>query len=630
MTFREVVSAVVLFTRGTLKERSQFLFHVYGGNDEATISTEDIEQLLLRSERPMDDGLARSLAAFPDVDLARFQDLVRMHPRATSLFAWANLPPRVFPQSDPSAPTYFETLAEVSEGAFTEAEVADLEKGYSRARYRGANYSGVFDQLAFAKTVGPILTPALAQHVFRAMDADADGSLSLRELVCAMARCCRGPPQVRLAFCFEVFDTGRAGRLDVEEVAGMLAALDELERPPARLVSQVSVEESTVAAAALGPGSLEAPAATKVDCEPFSSALRVSATIRSAAEAVMTQYAVMSPALLLPATITTTTTSSAMPGAAAKSAVEGEGAGEGEGGGKGEDEGDHQRRRQQQREQQCLSLEGFSAWATRTGAVDRLQEALTQAAHLHLGLRPASVREEARIINAYLRRLPANQAGSGGGPGDDVVYLISSQWWQGWQQRASGANPAASRGASPANGKADVSGEEMGPIDNLALVRSPGMFEKTVYSRWGPRVKRSIVAGRDFTVLTEPVWQALHQWYGGGPALARPTMRDASNRLDLELHPLSLKVMRHTHTAATRSLDEESAAPASGKGVPDKPQVSFFFFTDCSRHQTIGQVVAYVCREQKRLPKGLGRISPENARLWDYRNHDRPMLLDEG
>ena len=39
----------------------------------------------------------------------------------------------------------------------------------------------------------------------------------------------------------------------------------------------------------------------------------------------------------------------------------------------------------------------------------------------------------------------------------------------------------------------------------------------------GGKLKRNIplVRGRDFEIIPEPVWRALQQWYGGGPALPR-------------------------------------------------------------------------------------------------------------
>ena len=39
----------------------------------------------------------------------------------------------------------------------------------------------------------------------------------------------------------------------------------------------------------------------------------------------------------------------------------------------------------------------------------------------------------------------------------------------------------------------------------------------------GGKLKRNIplCRGRDFEIIPEPVWRALQQWYGGGPALPR-------------------------------------------------------------------------------------------------------------
>ena len=66
----------------------------------------------------------------------------------------------------------------------------------------------------------------------------------------------------------------------------------------------------------------------------------------------------------------------------------------------------------------------------------------------------------------------------------------------------------------------------------------------------GGKLKRNIplCRGRDFEVIPEPVWRALQQWYGGGPALPRTvTLQPLSKTLCLRLvFPITMDDSRVT------------------------------------------------------------------------------------
>ncbi|KAK2574456.1 Ubiquitin carboxyl-terminal hydrolase 32 [Acropora cervicornis] len=88
-----------------------------------------------------------------------------------------------------------------------------------------------------------------------------------------------------------------------------------------------------------------------------------------------------------------------------------------------------------------------------------------------------------------------------------------------------------------------------GPIDNVPLVETETR-KVMVLTGEGGKLKRNIplCRGRDFEIIPEPVWRALQQWYGGGPALPRtvisPTNGDPNP--ELELYPISLRLFRHS------------------------------------------------------------------------------------
>lgn len=60
---------------------------------------------------------------------------------------------------------------------------------------------------------------------FQAFDENGDGHLDLKELVCGVSACSRGPLTERQKFCYKVFDIRRKKQLVAEEIVNMLSIL---------------------------------------------------------------------------------------------------------------------------------------------------------------------------------------------------------------------------------------------------------------------------------------------------------------------------------------------------------------------------------------------------------------------
>lgn len=43
-------------------------------------------------------------------------------------------------------------------------------------------------------------------------------------------------------------------------------------------------------------------------------------------------------------------------------------------------------------------------------------------------------------------------------------------------------------------------------------------------------------------IITEPLWDALYHWYGGGPIISRRVIKAYNKKLELELYPLLLHI----------------------------------------------------------------------------------------
>jgi hypothetical protein len=106
-----------------------------------------------------------------------------------------------------------------------------------------------------------------------------------------------------------------------------------------------------------------------------------------------------------------------------------------------------------------------------------------------------------------------------------------------------------------------------------------------------------------FAVLSQGAWELLHGWYGGGPALLRPTVEEGGlggrpSEIQLELTLLKLAV----------SLDgEDHEAMARATGAPLTLRIS--------RGASVQQCLERIC--------DAWQLDVAHCRLWDYYNKRR-------
>jgi ubiquitin C-terminal hydrolase len=152
---------------------------------------------------------------------------------------------------------------------------------------------------------------------------------------------------------------------------------------------------------------------------------------------------------------------------------------------------------------------------------------------------------------------------------------------------------------------------------------------KLTITDWGAKLRPDVAKDRDFKLLSEEIWTALHTWYGGGPALPRPLFRE-DGKVSVEIHPLTLKIMHHTSKGKLFGGLSAKLGMDSDKAPEDeKLQTSLWFYTDCSCNDTVGRVVKMVIKAQAQLTDGRRDASNVGARLWDYANAKVPVLLSD-
>ena len=181
-----------------------------------------------------------------------------------------------------------------------------------------------------------------------------------------------------------------------------------------------------------------------------------------------------------------------------------------------------------------------------------------------------------------------------------------------------------------------------GAIDNTYLVQS---FPKvTVLTGEGGKLKSGtkIVQGRDFEIIPERLWKALFQWYGGAPALPRQVIRNKAGEIELELRPLSIRILKHqslNRSAASQGIGVNAVNSMGYGGIAMQysggvlgpynngntsnvsPKRYHAYQAGFSRRTNVHQIEEFL---SQRL-----NVKVEDMRMWFYRDDTNMKLLEE-
>jgi ubiquitin carboxyl-terminal hydrolase 6/32 len=178
-----------------------------------------------------------------------------------------------------------------------------------------------------------------------------------------------------------------------------------------------------------------------------------------------------------------------------------------------------------------------------------------------------------------------------------------------------------------------------GLIDNSSLVQ-PSTYKVPNLTTEGGRLKTGVrlVRGKDFEILPERLWRALAMWYGGSPALQRQVIRNKEGKIELELNPLSIKLMKHqivsrpamsggSHVAAVVGGYSAAAAsmslssPYGSSTVPTTTRRYHAYQAAFSRCTTIQKIAEFLSQHL--------HIKQEDIRLWYFRDESTMRLLED-
>ncbi|KAE8662005.1 Ubiquitin carboxyl-terminal hydrolase 10 [Hibiscus syriacus] len=197
---------------------------------------------------------------------------------------------------------------------------------------------------------------------------------------------------------------------------------------------------------------------------------------------------------------------------------------------------------------------------------------------------PCTTEEEKKIITDLENESERNLK-----PGN-LYFVISSSWFRRWE-RYVGIDPDEnlignrSSDYRHINGSSSVMAERPGPIDNSDIVENgndSNCKENEI------QLRRMLMEGQDYVLVPQGVWEKLHEWYQGGPALPRKMILQGvlHRKFDVEVYPLCLKL-----------IDSR-----------DESQSTIWI----SRKASVTELLQKVC--------ALRGIEQDKARLWDYFN----------
>ncbi|XP_067931745.1 ubiquitin carboxyl-terminal hydrolase 32-like isoform X2 [Watersipora subatra] len=437
-------------------------------------------------------------------------------------------------------------------------------------RLRTMSGTGRFDVDLFRRLVSPPLPRQLTGSLYKAFDENQDGHIDFKEMVCGLSACCKGPEVERHKFCFKVFDMDQDGYLSKAELIGAIEASFTV------LQQNENAENQS-----LSSGS--STMADLLEMDAYTMAGEILATHGNAKEGTLSQAE-------------------------------------------------------------------FLVWAVQSKVPQSFSELLFEVSHVILGMKPATREDEGRVVKGWLSRELKRGYSLG-----QTWYLVASTWWRRWlnyvsecqvtevpdfsstlEYSSNSFDSPDRRYSHQMNG--DIQSHQPrpvrpGPIDNSHLV----INSHSRLPRWtneGGTLRAYIEYGKDYQLVPELLWSALHSWYQGDIQLPRPVIiheEDGSKTPEVELYSLNVKLYRHQASYQAPQHPMTTVAGVTGgianfamsmtglqNSLPKRVHISNAAF---SHQHSLKQITDFLAQRLK--------VARDDLRLWKY-HHDNDLELLEG
>lgn len=85
----------------------------------------------------------------------------------------------------------------------------------------------------------------------------------------------------------------------------------------------------------------------------------------------------------------------------------------------------------------------------------------------------------------------------------------------------------------------------MGDSNNVLHAHRPGPINNSnLLEQDQLRLHANLTEKKEYMIITEPLWDALYHWYGGGPIISRRVIKAYNKKLELELYPAAAPHLR--------------------------------------------------------------------------------------
>nr|XP_017253038.1 PREDICTED: ubiquitin carboxyl-terminal hydrolase 5 isoform X1 [Daucus carota subsp. sativus] len=168
----------------------------------------------------------------------------------------------------------------------------------------------------------------------------------------------------------------------------------------------------------------------------------------------------------------------------------------------------------------------------------------------------------------------------------DLFYLLTHRWWHNWLDYVDGLEVAADN-----NGFTDF--KRPSGINNYDLINRVTTKGSDVCAE----LRDGLVEGTDYILLPKAVWNQLHAWYGGGPALARKVISSGISQTELSVEVYPLRLQLHL--------------------IPKGDQSSIRI----SKKETVGELHKKACE--------IYGLTTEQTCIWDYFGHRKQSLMND-
>ncbi|OQV22250.1 Ubiquitin carboxyl-terminal hydrolase 32 [Hypsibius exemplaris] len=582
ITFKDLLAGLVLLSCGTQDEKLELLFHLCSGGT-SSMPVMDLIALVKASE----DGKVPQhvIHAFGTSELItadQFKGWISQYWSTMGLTRWLLendfMPELICEPGRHEIPTFYQTLAGVTH--LDEKEIFDLEKFYGSLKALSTN--GRFDLPLFASLVSPPVPSAVVAHLFHAFDENGDGHLDLKEIVCGISACSRGPLPDRQKFCFKIFDIRRRKTLTIDEVVLMLRTVVCVDEAAAATDGEDS-QFFKMAEDILARYSSD-PAHSLLTLEEF---LIWSDKCRLTVKFMRLLFQVCHIVLGLKPQHKEDEFSSVIEWS----------------------QRDAQRIKLPGDVYYIISMEWWSTW-------ERYVKELT-----HDGLGDA----DAGITNGGRKRSNALTYAT------DMIRDIQSPFKQASSSRAS--TPTLSRSSSTMS----VQLRHPGFINNQPLLMSDRTALKSMTDEGGILHKRPDGElqkdDKDFKLVCQAVWRVLSHWYSGRLELPRQCVRLDNGDVVVDIFPVCFKLYKHRVVETGRPYGAYpyaysgmvsgysgagSSYPNSGRSTTER----FAFATAAfSSYTKFTEIHDHICR-RLRLPS-------DDLRLWIYADDNNMTLIDD-